>query len=117
MDLSTVVQAHSEWKVRFRSAISKKEQVDAATVSADNACPFGKWLHGDARTQYSQLGSYKECLDRHALFHKQAGEVARAINSQRFAEAEALLDGSGAFNGASNELGVAIMKLRKEAKI
>ncbi len=48
MDLDQAVAKHAEWKVKFRKAISAKEQLDTASIAKDNCCELGKWLHGEA---------------------------------------------------------------------
>ena len=117
MDLNDAVAKHAEWKTKFRSAITKKEQMDASTISKDNCCELGKWLHGEAKQKFSVLGSYKDCVSKHALFHTEAGKVASAINAQKYSEAEAMLNAGTVYASASSAVGVAIMKFKKEANI
>ncbi|MFZ6751687.1 CZB domain-containing protein [Undibacterium sp. Ren11W] len=117
MDLSLAVAKHVEWKTKLRSAIIKKETLDAASISADNCCELGKWLHGDAKAKMSGLASYKDTLSKHAVFHKEAGKVASAINAQKYAEAEAMLGAGTAYAAASSAVGVAIGAFKKEAKL
>ncbi|WP_088278467.1 CZB domain-containing protein [Ideonella sp. A 288] len=117
MDLSQATQAHSEWKVKLRMAITKKESLDANTISADNCCNLGKWLHGEAKGKYASLRSYSECVQRHAAFHREAGAVARVINSGDFAKATQMLDGGTAYSAASSSVGAAILGLKKEAAL
>jgi hypothetical protein len=117
MDLNNAIAAHSEWKTKFRLAIQKKEQLDAASISLDNKCPLGQWLHGDANGQYARLASYGGCLAKHAEFHRCAGTVAKAINAGNYTEAEAMLASGTPYAAASNAVGIAIMSLRKEAGI
>ncbi|QDZ29909.1 chemotaxis protein [Noviherbaspirillum sp. UKPF54] len=114
MDLHQAVEKHAEWKVKFRSAISKKETMDALTIAKDNCCELGKWLHGDAKSRYGSLPSYAECLLKHATFHAEAGKVAHAINAKNFDQAEAMLGGGTSYYQASSAVGVAIGHLRKE---
>lgn len=115
MSLDTAIQKHVDWKIKFRSAITKKETLDAATISKDNCCEFGKWLHGDGKTQYGKLDSFKTCLSKHAAFHIEAGKLASAINAGKFAEAEATLgSNSSAFSTISSEVVTSIMRLKKE---
>lgn len=114
MDLSEAMKAHAEWKVKFRAAISKKDTMDAATISADNCCALGKWLHGESKIKYGRLKSHADCVARHAMFHKEAGKIARTINEKKYAEAEAMLATSTPFNTASNNVIVAITALKKE---
>ena len=55
MDLNEAIQAHSEWKMKLRSAIQSRTQLDAATIARDDCCALGKWLHGESRAQYGRL--------------------------------------------------------------
>jgi methyl-accepting chemotaxis protein len=113
MDLNEAIKKHTEWKIKFRTAIAAKETMDAETTSKDNCCELGKWLHGEAKTKYGKLSSYKECVAAHAAFHVEAGKVAKAINAKKYAEAEAIIDTS--FQKASSAVGAAVMQLKKEA--
>lgn len=114
MDLNQALEKHAEWKVKFRSAISKKESMDAATIAKDNCCELGKWLHGDAKAKYSKLPSYSACVVKHAAFHSEAGKVAHAINAKNFDLAESMLGAGTTYFLASSAVGVAISHLRKE---
>jgi methyl-accepting chemotaxis protein len=117
MDLNKAIEKHAEWKVKFRSAISKQELLDAETVSKDNCCELGKWLHGESKLKFGNFASHSDCITKHAAFHLEAGKVARTINSKQYSEAEAMLSVGTPYSTASNNVGVAIMRLKKEAKI
>ena len=113
--LESALHKHSEWKVRFRSAITHHEKLDVATISKDNCCDFGKWLYSDAKQQLGHLPSYTECVDRHAQFHIEAGKMAQIINDNRFQEAHALLANTDSgFIAASSAVGTAIMRMKKD---
>lgn len=115
MDLDSAIGKHAEWKLKLRSAIAKQETMDAATISKDNCCELGKWLHGEAKAKLGQLKSYSDCVAKHAAFHVEAGKVAATINAKKFVEAEAMLASGTPYNAASGTVGVAIMQLKKEA--
>lgn len=115
MDLSKAIEKHSEWKVKFRSAISKQEILDAETVSKDDCCELGKWLHGESKLKFGKFTSYMDCVAKHAIFHVEAGKVARTINSRKYAEAEAMLNAGTPYSTASSAVGIAISRLKKEA--
>jgi methyl-accepting chemotaxis protein len=117
MDLDKALQAHGEWKLKLRTAINKKEQLDAKTISADNCCPLGQWLHGEARGKYNTLRAYTQCVSKHADFHREAGKIASAINQGKYAEAEAMLNGGTPYAAASSAVGGAILGLKKEAAL
>jgi methyl-accepting chemotaxis protein len=113
IDLDNALDKHSEWKVKLRTAISKGEEMDAATISRDDCCDFGKWLHGDIKSYLAHQPSYAECVTKHATFHIEAGKVANMINAKKFSEAEVMLGNGSPFASASSAVGVAIMRLKK----
>ena len=117
MDLTNAVGKHSEWKTKFRVAISKQENMDAATIGKDNCCELGKWLHGEGKSKFGHLASHGDCILRHAAFHVEAGKVANAINAKKFTEAEAMINSGTTYASASSAVGVSIMKLQKEIGI
>lgn len=115
MDLDEAIKAHGEWKMKFRSAISSKQQMDASSIARDNVCPLGSWLHGEAKAKYSGLKAYARCVADHAQFHREAGKVAQSINASKYAEAEQQLGGGTPYSSASSAVGVAILAFRKDA--
>jgi len=114
IDLDKALEKHSEWKVKLRTAISKHEEMDVATISKDNCCDLGKWLHGDAKSRLAHQPSYSECVSKHAAFHVEAGRVATMINAKKYSEAETMLGAGSSFVSASTAVGVAIMRLKKD---
>lgn len=117
MDLESAIGKHAEWKVKLRGAISNKEKLDASTISRDDCCELGKWLHGEAKSKFRGLASYAACVGKHATFHVEAGKVAAAINAGNFSGAEAMLGSGTPYTAASNAVGVAIINLKKEARL
>ena len=115
MDLDLAVKKHAEWKLKFRSAISNKETMDVATISKDNCCELGKWLHGEAKHKLGHLASYLDCVGKHAVFHTEAGKVASAINAKKYAEAESMIDAGTSYHAVSGAVGTAIMRLKRES--
>ncbi len=114
IDLDKALEKHSEWKVKLRTAISKREEMDAVTISRDDCCDFGKWLHLDAKSHLAHEPSYADCVSKHAAFHIEAGRVANTINAKKFSEAEGMLGNGSPFVSASTAVGVAIMRLKKD---
>lgn len=117
IDLSNALEAHAEWRYRLRAAIVGKRRLDAEMVARDDACPLGKWLHGEAKEQYWALKSYERCVAEHARFHAQAGKVAEAINAGEYARAQAMIANESAYTAASLSVGAAIKALEIEAAL
>jgi len=114
IDLDQALEKHSDWKIKLRSAISKREEMDVSIISRDDCCDLGKWLHGDVKSWLGQRESYRECMSKHVAFHVEAGKVATMINAKKFAEAETMLGSGSSFVSASSAVGVAIMRLKKD---
>ena len=115
IDLDGALKKHADWKVKLRTAITNKETLDVVTISKDNCCDFGKWLHSeDTHPQISHLQSYHDCVARHAEFHVEAGKVAAIINDKKYDQAQKLLGSDSAFSNASGAVGSAIMRLKKD---
>ncbi|MEL3912684.1 MAG: CZB domain-containing protein [Treponema pedis] len=108
------MKRHVEWKVKLRTAIDLHEKLDAETISKDNKCEFGEWLHSEATEKYRNLPSFAVCLAKHAQFHKEAGKVASTINAGKFEEAELMLNSDSSFSAASSEVASAVTALKTE---
>lgn len=111
MDLNNAIQKHAAWKFKFRSAILSGEQLDAVSISKDDQCELGKWLHSHAGV-YSQKQALAKCASAHAEFHRLASRVAIAINDKHKDEAEKMLAYDSTFSRVSSEVCVAIVELK-----
>ena len=80
MNLDNAIQAHANWRAKLRTAVTQRESLDADTVSRDDCCELGKWLHGAGGSQYGGKPSFVNLLESHRQFHQEAGKVARLIN-------------------------------------
>jgi thiol peroxidase len=98
-----MVGSHIHWMDKLRHSIVNKETpLNIETISKDDCCAFGKWLH-DERTR-SHLGHfhrYQECVEKHAEFHSEAGKVAKLANKGEYDNALHALDGDSNFSRAA----------------
>lgn len=117
MDLEKAISAHARWRMKFRSAMSKQEQLDVATIAKDNCCELGLWLHGEAKRDYGSLDAYKGLVAKHAAFHAEASKVASVINAKRYIDADRMMATSSPFIAASSEVGIAAVRMKQEAKL
>ncbi len=117
MDLDQAIRKHSDWKIKFRSAINMKESMDAVTIAKDNCCDLGKWLHGDARLELGSKNSFVECVTKHAAFHIEAGKVAATINARKFSHAASMIDSGSSYALASSAVVRAILDLKAESAV
>jgi methyl-accepting chemotaxis protein len=114
LDLKNALEKHGEWRLKFRSAIANNEALDVATVSKDNCCELGKWLHGEAKSLYDRLPAYAQCISSHAAFHHEAGRIATLANAKKHSEALKALGIGSAYATASTEVGTAIFSLKSQ---
>ena len=117
MNLDNAVQTHALWKTKLRAAISKHEQLDLVTLSRDDCCELGLWLHGEGKTSYGRLASHADCVHKHVVFHSEVTRVAKAVNAKLFDSAEDMLSAGTPYAKASSALSVSFLQLRKEAGI
>lgn len=92
LDFEAMIKGHRGWKQRLMNDLNDRgDPIDPATACVDNACPLGKWIHGEGRARYGQLPELESLRLQHARFHSCAGEIATHIRQGRRDEAERLL--------------------------
>ena len=117
MNLDEAVRTHVEWRAKFRVAIVNKEQMDADTIGKDNCCEVGKWLHGEGKSLFGSEPEFLRALDKHKVFHAEAGNIARLINEQKYTEAETAICDGTAYTTVSYEVGTALVLLKQAVDI
>jgi methyl-accepting chemotaxis protein len=113
MNLDNAITAHAQWKTKFRTAITSKETMDAATIGKDNCCELGKWLYGEGRGVYGSKPEFTMLIEKHKAFHSEAGKVATTINAKKFDVALKMIEGTSPFGTASNTVVMAVNGLKK----
>lgn len=117
MKLDNAVETHAQWKTKLRSAISKHEQLDISSLSRDDCCELGQWLHGEGKQKYGKLAAHGDCVHKHVLFHHEVTKIAKTVNAKNYSLAENMLGAGSDYAKASSALGVSFLRLRKEAQI
>jgi hypothetical protein len=113
MNFDDAISAHIGWKIKFRTAVNTCRSIDAPTIGQDDTCPLGQWLKGEAKRLYGTQPVYRECVEAHSRFHREAGRVAQLINSGDFAKAGRELESGAPFGEASTMAVVAINKFKR----
>lgn len=117
MNLIEAYTRDKELKDRFLEAINAKAQIDASIVGKPDRCVLGNWLHGEAERKCQLLKTYKPALETHTAFHVQATKVAKLINAREYDDARAALADGSAFAKALLVMGMALAKLKAEARM
>jgi hypothetical protein len=77
---------------------------------------MGRWLHGDGKHTCGGHALFDQLTQKHAEFHRNAGAVADAVNSQEYERAEAMMASGTPYAKASTEVGEIAMRLQREIK-
>ena len=116
VDLDSAIQAHADWRSKLRSAANKGEQLDADTISKDNCCALGKWVHGQGASKFGSKPVFVDLIEAHRQFHVEAGKVAKVANQGNESQVQQLMGSGSKFSVASNEVGRLIVQLKNEIK-
>ncbi len=105
------IDTHVRWKERLRAYISgaSQEELKVETVSRDDLCTLGQWIHGIGGERFGQLPAFSVVRSRHAHFHRCAGEVLTVARENK-ERALSMLE-EGAYPDASEQVAEAIVSL------
>jgi methyl-accepting chemotaxis protein len=106
---------HAKWKMRLVQFVGGQshEDFDETTVSCDDKCDLGKWIHGPA-VKYSSSKEYKDLRTSHAEFHKAVGAIVHCVYEQKPDEAKRKLGGD--FAASSKKTISAIHAMRDKTE-
>jgi Methyl-accepting chemotaxis protein (MCP) signalling domain/Chemoreceptor zinc-binding domain len=113
IDLDAAIDKHMDWKIKLRGAISRQEQLDASSISKDNCCELGHWLHGNGKAKFGQNPDFQSLVTLHRAFHSEAGKVAELINAKEYSKAEDALRVGTGYSTVSDSVRAAIHSLKK----
>jgi len=112
-DSGNLLKSHSIWRTQLAIALAHHDTLDAKTIYQKEACRVGQWLHNlKTHEQFCHLQSYLDCLEKHEIFHQEAGKIADLVNAQEYEAAlQELTESDSDFNIASNEIALAMSNL------
>lgn len=116
MELLEALTHHLEWKVRLRTALADSKTVEVESASDYHGCTLGTWLNDEARERFGHLESFRDCYNKHAHFHLEAGKVVQCIREGDADGARSMLGMAGSFTNASSALIDALKRLRQETE-
>lgn len=113
-DFESAISAHLDWKMKLSRYLEKPDQsLDPKKVCLDNACPLGKWIHGDGQ-KYNHLSTHEHLRLAHAQFHITAADIINLINTKKLKEANIKLAPNGTYSNVSEKCVGLINKLKDE---
>ena len=95
--LRSALDAHEAWSARLTAAIRTGQcEISVAQAGRDDACAFGKWIHGSADAfKAAQPQRWQSLHDLHEQFHVQAAGVLELAVGGNGAKADELLHAAG----------------------
>ncbi len=88
-----MIAAHRAWRETLQDAIvGRGDPINVERASADNVCALGHWIYGEGKA-CAGTREYEDLRDKHAQFHRCAGEVARLAQGGHTASAQQVLAG------------------------
>ncbi|MFZ6772110.1 methyl-accepting chemotaxis protein [Undibacterium sp. SXout7W] len=112
IDVDMIIDAHRQWKVKLRESIEKAERVDVKTLSRDDCCALGKWIYADGQ-RLRERQTFTALVEKHARFHKIAGQVGELINQGSYEQAEDALAHGTPFSGATSEVVLVLSEVKR----
>lgn len=109
------IKAHNDWKMKIRMYVNHPDNsIDTGTLSVDNACGLGKWIHGDGK-KFMHLPEMKELVEEHKNFHKAAAEIV--IKRNKGEDVSSFIDGNESiYRQSAAKLSTLLTKLKTLVK-
>ncbi|MGN8245907.1 methyl-accepting chemotaxis protein [Cellulomonas soli] len=110
--LRAALVAHAAWKRRLRDSIDTGRMPQGTTLAAagrDDACAFGKWLHG-TEARALDAARCRTVTALHAEFHRSAARVLTEATAGRAEAARAAMAAGDGYAGAAAALTDALVE-------
>jgi len=112
VNFDDAIKSHSQWKTKLASYIVKPDHsLNSASVSADDHCDLGKWLHGEGR-KFANLPEFSKLMTAHAHFHKAAGDVIKKADAGQSMTEEVALGARSEYATASSAVVSSLMAMK-----
>lgn len=113
LKLDNAILAHHVWKNKLRAAIANKTPLEVDSVGRDDCCEIGQWLYGEGGALHAQKPEFVTLLQKHKVFHLEAGKIAMHINAANYAQASRMIDSGTPFGSASLAVAQAVSALKQ----
>jgi len=115
-DFDSAIKAHVDWKMKLTTYLENPNgSLEESKVCVDNACPLGKWIHGEgAHYRHTHLNTFDALKKSHAEFHQCAGTIIKYINSNNRTMANQLLAPQGRYSVISETTIELLERLKSE---
>jgi methyl-accepting chemotaxis protein len=88
MDFARVKMAHRSWRLKLRSFLDGRENIDSKGLASHRDCELGKWIYGGGTSAYSRLPEMQELEKKHKDMHALVKHVVKLKHAGKASEAE-----------------------------
>ena len=88
VDFGRVKMAHRSWRLKLRSFLDGRENIDRKGLASHRDCELGKWIYGGGMAAYSHLPDMQELETMHRDMHALVKHVVELKHAGKTGEAE-----------------------------
>ena len=88
VDFARVKMTHRSWRLKLRSFLDGRENIDRAKLASHRDCELGKWIYGGGMAAYSHLHEMQELETKHQNMHALVKHVVELKHAGKNSKAE-----------------------------
>jgi methyl-accepting chemotaxis protein len=88
VDFARVKMAHRSWRLKLRSFLDGRENIDRKGLASHRDCELGKWIYGGGTAAYGHLREMQDLEQKHKDMHGLVKQVVELKHAGKAAEAE-----------------------------
>lgn len=89
VNFAMLKMAHRTWRLRLRSFLDGRENIDPKQLASHQDCDLGKWIYSTGVSQYGHLHDMQELEKKHKYMHGLVRQVVTLKSTGKAKEAEA----------------------------
>lgn len=113
MDFGLARLNHQVWKMKLRSFVNGREEMDESEAVSHKDCDLGKWMYGGALDEFHNVPEMVQLEVTHANMHKQIKAIVSAKNSGNVDEAKEMFKEIGPLSAEVVQLLTAVEQQTK----
>jgi len=79
---------HRSWRIKLRSFLDGRENIDHQGLASHRDCELGKWIYGGGMSAYSHLHEMQDLETKHRDMHALVKHVVELKHAGKTGEAE-----------------------------
>ncbi|MFI5089321.1 MAG: methyl-accepting chemotaxis protein [Terriglobales bacterium] len=88
LDFGRVKMAHRSWRLKLRSFLDGRENIDPAKLASHRGCELGKWIYASGMAAFGHFQEMADLEKRHKDMHALVKQVVELKHAGKASEAE-----------------------------